>query len=359
MKKMTRSGSSHSSAGVHRDPCGAEENASSTARGSSSFGMFSEKCNTPARILVVRPGALGDTILTLPALRALAAGCPRAELEIVGYPSVLRMVEHTRPRLPVRRTHAIDRALFAPLLAGPMSGELEEVLASYDLLIAWVHDHSEDLLAKLERVPIACLRADPYPPEGSGVHASQHLLRTLTPLWPAAALMSLGGVPGPAIEAPPDALTESEGLLRHLGLEPKRFIAMHPGSGSVRKNWPAEKFADLLRMAEGAGRRVLVIEGPSDGEAVARVARIAGGSMAQVREPTLLGLSAILSQADAFVGNDSGVSHLAAATGTPTLTIFGSTDPAIWAPRASDARVVSFETPVEDVWAELERFLAW
>ncbi|MGH9462935.1 MAG: glycosyltransferase family 9 protein [Vicinamibacteria bacterium] len=312
----------------------------------------------PARILVVRPGALGDTILALPALGALAAGCPSAELEIVGYPSVLRLLEHTRPPLPVRRTHAIDRALFAPLLAGPMSGELEELLASCDLLIAWVHDHSDDLRAKLERLPIACLRADPYPPEGSGVHASHHLLRTLTPLWPAAHFVRLESRPGPTIEAPPHALLESEGLLRHLGLEPKRFIAMHPGSGSARKNWPAEKFGELLRLAEGAGRRVLLIEGAADEEAVGRVARIAGGSVAHFREPSLLTLAAILSQACVFVGNDSGVSHLAAATGTPTLAIFGPTDAVIWAPRAPNARVLRFETPVTGVWAELEPFVA-
>jgi heptosyltransferase-2 len=312
----------------------------------------------PARILVVRPGALGDTILALPALGALAAGFPGAELAIVGYPSVLRLVEHARPRLPLRRTHAIDRVLFAPLLAGPMSAELEVLLASYDLLVAWVYDHSENLLAKLERLPIAWLRADPYPPAGSGVHASHHLLRTLAPLWPAARLVRLEGLPGPAIEAPADALLESEGLLRHLGLEPKRFIAIHPGSGSPRKNWPVEKFAELVRLAGRAGRRVLVIEGPSDEEVVGRVAQIAGGSMVHVREPSLLTLGAILSQAGAFVGNDSGVSHLAASTGTPTLTIFGPTDPVTWAPRAPGARVLRFETRVTEVWAELEPMVA-
>jgi ADP-heptose:LPS heptosyltransferase len=317
--------------------------------------MFPEKCNTPARILVVRPGALGDAILALPALQALAAGHPRAELEIVGYPSVLRLLKHTRPPLPVRKTHAIDRALFAPLLSGRMSSELEELLASYDLLIGWVHDRSDDLRAKLERLPIATLRADPYPPEGSRVHASQYLLRTLTPLWPAASPVSWDGMSVPAIEAPPNVSLESEAFLRHLGLEPKRFIAIHPGSGSARKNWPAENFAELMRMAEGAGRRVLVIEGPSDEEAVRRVARMARGSMAHVREPDLLTLSAMLSQAGAFVGNDSGVAHLAAATGIPTLAIFGPTDPVIWAPY--HARVFSFGTPVEEIWSALAPWL--
>jgi len=322
--------------------------------------MFLEKFSIAARILVVRPGALGDMILALPALDALAAGNPRAAFTLVGYPSPLRLLQHARQSLPIRKVHSIDRALFAPLFAGPMSDELEEFLGSYDLLIAWIHDRSGDLADKLERLPIACLQADPYPPEGSEMHASQHLLGTLAPLG------SLGptGSPGlserlePRLQAPPAALLESGEILRGLGLEERGFIAMHPGSGSARKNWPAEKFAALLRMAESAGRQVLILEGESDGEAVRRLGQSAGGSLARVQEPSLLTLAAILSRAGAFVGNDSGVSHLAAATGAPTLAIFGPTDAAIWAPQGPRVRVLEFETPVERVWVELDRLLS-
>ena len=317
--------------------------------------MFLEKFNTAARILVVRPGALGDTILALPALQALAAGNSRAALELIGYPSVLRLLEHARPSLPIRKIHSIDRALFAPLFAGPISDELEEFLGSYDLLIAWIHDRSSDLLDKVERLPIACLRADPYPADGSGMHASQHLLGTLAPLGRLPPLRLDEPLGPPRLQAPPPALLESGEILRGLGLEERDFIAMHPGSGSARKNWPAEKFAALLRTAESAGRQVLVLEGESDGEAVRKLSQSVGGSLARVREPSLLTLAAILSRACAFVGNDSGVSHLAAATGTPTLAIFGPTDPAIWAPRGPRARVLGFETPVERVWVELDR----
>ncbi len=320
--------------------------------------MFLEKFSTAARILVIRPGAVGDTILALPALQALAAGNSRAGLELVGYPSVLRLVEHARPSLPIRRIHSIDRALFAPLFAGPMSDALEEFLGPYDLLIAWIHDRSGDLLDKVERLPIACLQADPYPPEGSGMHASQHMLGTLAPLGPLGPFRLDEPLGTPCLQAPHAAFFECEEILRRLGLEEWGFIAMHPGSGSARKNWPAEKFAALLRMAERAGRQVLVLEGESDGEAVRKLGQSAGGSLARVQEPSLLTLAAILSRACVFVGNDSGVSHLAAATGTPTLALFGPTDPAIWAPRGPLARVLGFETPVERVWVEIERLLA-
>jgi ADP-heptose:LPS heptosyltransferase len=356
VKKMARSGSSHSSAGAQR-PCGAADETASDkterAKGSSNLGMFLKKSNMPSRILVVRPGALGDIILALPALQALAASHPSATLDVVGYPSVLRLAECTRPALPLRKVHSIDRALFAPLLGGPLSSELAQVLRSYDLVIAWIHDHSGDLLAKLGRLPIACLQANPYPSEGSGVHASEHLLHTLSPLLQGAHSASPDGAP--LLEASPDAQREGRALLRRLGLEDPGFLAMHPGSGSARKNWPAERFAALLGMAEGAGRRVLVIEGPSDEEAVERLAQIVEGPISRAREPDLLTLTAILSRATAFVGNDSGVAHLAAATGTAAVTIFGPTDPVIWAPRGPRTWACAFETPVGEVWAELLR----
>lgn len=358
MKKMARSGSSHSSARSHREPCGAEKTARSAANESRNFDMFLEKFNTAARILVVRPGALGDTILALPALQALAAGNSRAVLELVGYPSVLRLLEHARPSLPIRKIHSIDRALFVPLFSGPMSDELEEFLVPYDLLIAWIHDRSGDLLDKVERLPIACLQADPYPPEGSRMHASEHMLGTLAALGPLGPFRLNRPLAPPRLQAPPAAFLLSGEILRGLGLEEGGFIAMHSGSGSARKNWPAEKFAALLRMAESAGRQVLVLEGESDGEAVRKLGQLAGGLLARVQEPSLLTLAAILSRACAFVGNDSGVSHLAAATGTPTLAIFGPTDPAIWAPRGPRARVLGFETPIERVWVELDRLLS-
>ena len=354
MKKITRSGSSHSSAGAQRALCGAAAEASDkteNASGSRKVDMIQQNNMSP-RVVVVRPGALGDTLLALPALGALAASHPGATLDLVGYPSVLRLLEHMRPPLPVGRIHSIDRALFGPLLAGTLSEELEEFLASYDLLIAWIGDPSGQLSARLERLPLASLRCDPYPSLGSGMHASRHLLRSLAPLGSG---FSTSPVTAPIVEPPRDAAREGRDLLRGLGLREGDFIALHPGSGSPGKNWPAENFADLWRLAQEGGHRVLLIEGPADEEAVRSVVQMVGISAARVRPPSLTTLAAVLSRAAAFVGNDSGVSHLAAATGAPTRAIFGPTDPTVWAPLAPNARVLRFESSAAEVWRELER----
>ncbi|HLE22525.1 MAG TPA: hypothetical protein VJB88_15555, partial [Vicinamibacteria bacterium] len=72
---------------------------------------------------MIRPGALGDTILALPALQALRARYPRARLDLVGYPTPLQLVQHA---VRVNAIHSIDRAIFSSLFSGPFPPRLEE-----------------------------------------------------------------------------------------------------------------------------------------------------------------------------------------------------------------------------------------
>ena len=116
-------------------------------------------------------------------------------------------------------------------------------------------------------------------------------------------------------------------------------VAVHPGSGGRRKCWPAERFAEV---AAGLGRPVVLLEGPADAEACRafrdraasplRVARAGGLSVPQA--------AALVAGCGLFLGNDSGMSHLAAALGVPTVAVFGPTDPAVWSPRGPVVRVV-------------------
>ncbi|HET6897513.1 MAG TPA: glycosyltransferase family 9 protein, partial [Vicinamibacteria bacterium] len=127
-----------------------------------------------------------------------------------------------------------------------------------------------------------------------------------------------------------------------------KFVAIHPGSGAPRKNWPAQRFAALAeRLA--AGQRFLLLEGPADGDSAAPASGLPGAVRARDLPPRVLG--AVLARAGLYVGNDSGVSHLAAAWGAPVLALFGPTDPAQWAPvgprvtvlRARDEKMESLE----------------
>ncbi|HET7295379.1 MAG TPA: glycosyltransferase family 9 protein, partial [Vicinamibacteria bacterium] len=126
---------------------------------------------------------------------------------------------------------------------------------------------------------------------------------------------------------------------------PGAFLALHPGSGSTRKNWPAERFAGLADTL-APGTAYALVEGPADATAVACVLERAPRAVV-VRGLSPLALASLLAQASLYVGNDSGVSHLAAAVGAPTLALFGPTDPAVWAPVGP--RVATLRAPSGDL----------
>ena len=165
------------------------------------------------------------------------------------------------------------------------------------------------------------LAVDPAPPPGR--HAAR---------WYAQPLSALGIADD--ADPPPLAATSEERLRADewRARLPPGFLALHPGSGAPAKNWPADRFAALAR-ALSPGRDWLLVCGPADEEAAAVLAREPGALA--VRELPLRVLGALLAQAGRFVGNDSGVTHLAAAFGARTLALFGPTDPAQWAPVGS------------------------
>jgi heptosyltransferase-2 len=130
-------------------------------------------------------------------------------------------------------------------------------------------------------------------------------------------------------------------------------IAIHPGSGSPRKNWPVERWAELGGRLRGQAP-LLIVGGEADAAAVAALAAL--GEVAQ--NLSLPELARRLAACQRFLGHDSGVSHLAAAVGTPCVLLFGPTDPAMWAPPGEHVHVIRrgpelSAISVEDVWAAI------
>jgi len=189
-----------------------------------------------------------------------------------------------------------------------------------------VYSRSAELARSLRLVVPRVIVHDPAPP--GGTHAAQWLLQPLAAI----------GLHAPdALEPIRATDAEASGARSLLSLLPERFLAVHPGSGSPRKSWPPDRFASLVE-ALAPGRPWLLIEGPADVEAAAPLARRPGAVVARGLDARALG--AVLSRAGMFVGHDSGVTHLAAAWGAPTLALFGPTDPAVWAPVGPRVRIV-------------------
>ncbi len=135
------------------------------------------------------------------------------------------------------------------------------------------------------------------------------------------------------LDADLDAATDR---LARLGLHPGDFVLIFPGSGSPAKNW---RFENFVALANRLSRKlpVLFIAGPAEAEFERRLRTIGFPVLSELELPTV---AAIAARACLFVGNDSGVSHLAAAAGAPGLVIFGPTDPARWRP-LGDVQVIS------------------
>ena len=138
------------------------------------------------------------------------------------------------------------------------------------------------------------------------------------------------------------------------------FFALHPGSGSPKKNWPAKKFAELARRIrdEKCGAPVFSF-GEADvavGEALARLAP----DVPVVRGLDLLDLAGVLSTCAGYVGNDSGITHLAAAQGIPVVALFGPSDPVAWGPRGENVRILRADEPTTESLAlvEVEKVVA-
>jgi len=292
---------------------------------------------TGRRILALRAGALGDTILALPSIAALRrlAG-PTGEVDVVGTEPAVRLA--LGPRLATR-VHSIDRARFRPLFQESADDiDLLSFLRIFELALSW--SNLPLLAEKLARLKVPLLHASPHPP--ADVHASDHLYRSLSPLG------VVGEAPHPGINLEEESRLAALDFLGRNGLSSFDFIALHPSSGSPRKNWPADRFQALALRLRRENRPFVWIEGEADREVVARLVRLVAAPVA--RDLPLTVLASLLSMCRGFVGNDSGVTHLAAAVGTRTIALFGPTDPRIWAPRGPSVLVAPHGAEPETVW---------
>lgn len=125
------------------------------------------------------------------------------------------------------------------------------------------------------------------------------------------------------------------------------MVVLHPGSGSKGKVWPLERFQRLAEILQERLRsKILVVLGPAEeGEAERVFEEMDPQTFIPVKGLSLLQVASLMEGSRVFIGNDSGISHLASALGIPTITIFGPTDPEVWAPRGERVWVVRNGTP--------------
>lgn len=203
-----------------------------------------------------------------------------------------RFADHTRS---IAST-GLDMLEFNP------NQQLMQQLRGFDSIISWYGTSRPEFRAVVKDLPFEFFTA--IPPDDGAVHAADFFAA------------QVGGLSGPAI--PRIQCQQSDG----------GFAVIHPFSGSPRKCWPLGRYQALARLIE-PHMPVRWCAGPE--EPLPDAVRIAD----------LYELACWLATARVYIGNDSGITHLAAAVGTPVVALFGPTDPCIWAPRGPQVRVIS------------------
>jgi ADP-heptose:LPS heptosyltransferase len=345
----------------------------------------------PCRLLIVRQhNQMGDMICATPTFRALRATYPDAEIGLVCAPVNFEVVRHNPDldrvfvfaqsawRRPARLIHFLHAVrAFRPELTVVLNS------VSFSVTSAW----------------IAAVSGARYIVGGDsrpfGWDISQHVYSLELPSRPAldrhAVLHSLAPLAAVGITTTDLAtvVVPSSGeraaaasLLSGIAGS-SSLCVLHPGAGKRDNLWPAERFAAIAGRAVAAGWRVLVLHGPADGVALARFraalgredpgggGRHGGDAAAPAgSSPAAAGVTvaprlpvgvcaAILARADRFLCNDTGLMHVAGAVGTPTLALFGPTDPELWKPLAAQVRALRGEggsldrLDAETVWRAL------
>jgi ADP-heptose:LPS heptosyltransferase len=245
------------------------------------------------RRLLIHPGAIGDCIAALPAMERLRAGYTEVWVASQNVP-LIRFADRVRsiPSTGLNLLEIPDR--------DPPAGLVED-LRSFDSIVSWYGANRDQFRAVVEGLGLP-VRLLPALPAAAGVHVVDFYLGQIGAETGAA----------PRIECP-----RGDG----------GFAVIHPFSSRPAKNWPLERFRELAQLL---GRRMPVEWCAGPGELLDQARRF----------DDLYELACWLAQARVYIGNDSGIAHLAAATGAPMVVLFGPTDPAVWAPRGRNVRVI-------------------
>ena len=287
------------------------------------------------RILVIRGGAIGDFILTLPAIAALRRQFPEAYLEVLGYPHIVQLavagglVDHAQ---------SIEARQLAGFFArnGELSEDLAQYFSDFDLIISYLYDPDEIFRANVARCTPAQFLCGPHRP-GPGCQISAAELY----LMPLERLAILDADPVPRLQIGGAAAPSVESALVTL--------ALHPGSGSEDKNWPEARWSELLELlVTSTPFSLLLVGGEAEGERLQRLSAALPPARVRVAQSLPLAqLTALLSQCNGFVGHDSGISHLAAALGLPGVLLWGQSDETVWRPPSSEISLVRSPSGLE------------
>ena len=287
------------------------------------------------KILVIRGGAIGDFILTLPAIAALRRQFPQAHLEVLGYPHIAQLAVAGGL---ADRVEPIEARGLAGFFArgGNLEPDLMDYFSEFDLVISYLYDPDEIFKTNVIRCLVKQFIVGPHrPDETERLHATQVYLKPLERL----AIFDADPVPRLSLNSQPSTLNQ---------------VVLHPGSGSEKKNWPETKWAGLIQqIAATTHWNLLLVGGEAEGERLQRLAVAMPSARCSIAQSLPLAeLAQRIQSGAAFVGHDSGITHLAAAVGLPCVVLWADTLEEIWRPQGERLMVLREITGVRTISVE-------
>ncbi|MDR4497040.1 MAG: glycosyltransferase family 9 protein [Candidatus Scalindua sp.] len=285
---------------------------------------------------------------TLPTIYALRKNFPDAYLEIMGY---VPIAELAKGKYYADAISNFDQRGISYFFRDPelsyqeteLAKSLRDYFSSFDVIFLFLRSSGKDFYENLKRIKgPEIILFDPFPPDGERVHIVDHLLESVKQLD----LKISRRIP--RIFLQDDDIDFAAQFIENHDLERegnKRIVAIHPGSGSRKKCWEVEKFAEFIHLLrKRMAVTILIVSGPADRENITILLNKIRNLLV-IPDMSITKVAAVLKKCSLYVGNDSGITHISAAVLTPTIAIFGPTDPAIWGVRGKSVRMVKSTVP--------------
>jgi ADP-heptose:LPS heptosyltransferase len=282
-----------------------------TARIENEFAM------PDAKLLIIHQGALGDFILTFPAITRLHRYYKTIDVLCQSQPGKL-----AKALGMAKNWYPAEAASFSSLFSDHIDPKIKTILEQYDKVIIFtLSDRLEQSINSVS-ANVSC-RLPPKPPADQRIHVAQFILENI---------------------AKCGLIKQTEATLEGISLPDRRGhsqyprrILLHPGAGSIRKRWALSNFLLVESMLKTAGLKPEFVLGPAERDLSEKLQH---PDRPLYMLDDLLDLLDLYKSAGGYIGNDSGASHLAAYCGLPTTVIFGPADPERWAPLGQAVQIV-------------------
>lgn len=281
---------------------------------------------------MIRRGAIGDTVITLPTIGILREYYPDAYIEVIGN-SEYWEIAHTRHY--VDAISAGESKLIPELYSKEcgLSEEAAHYFSSFDLILAYINDPERIVKENLKRVGTKQILIYPPFPKGDNLHAADYTARILREIG-----LDVNPPLFPKVHLRSENLDFASRFLSPF-MKYKPLVAIHPRTYGI-KGWAREKFINIGKWVENTldGKSIWLI-GPAEEENLNLIKSNFLNS-AFLHLNSLPKVAAVLNLSHLYLGCDTGISHLAAGAGAPVITLFGPTNPNVWGPRGKKVLII-------------------